>query len=146
MPSHSKPCITLLNPPNGPYTRPTYSHIASISSPARLIYTAGQVGTLPDGSTVQGFEAQAKQAFINLKVALEVAGATFRDIVKLTYYIVDLETNIDAFRRVYVKFLTDGEGIHKAPSTLLSVAGLAKKEWFIEVEAVAAVRDLESKL
>ncbi|KAH7327041.1 putative endoribonuclease L-PSP [Rhexocercosporidium sp. MPI-PUGE-AT-0058] len=142
----SNSCITLLDPPNGPYKRPTYSHIASISSPARLIYTAGQVGTLPDGTMVQEFEAQAKQAFINLKVALEAAGASVRDIVKLTYYIVDLEANIDAFRMVYVDFLTDEEGIHKAPSTLLSVARLARRDWLVEVEAVAAVRDLESKL
>tara|TARA_R110002060_G_scaffold38650_4_gene49936 strand:- start:83 stop:490 length:408 start_codon:yes stop_codon:yes gene_type:complete len=135
-----------MNPPNGPYIRPTYSHIASITSPTRLIYTAGQVGTLPDGSTAAGFEAQAKQAFANLKIALETAGASVRDIVKLTYYVVDLEANIDAFRRVYVEFLTDREGIHRAPSTLLCVAGLAKKEWLVEVEAVAAVKDLKSKL
>ncbi|KAK0113420.1 hypothetical protein ONS95_013677 [Cadophora gregata] len=140
------PCITLLNPPNGPYIRPTYSHIASITSPTRLIYTAGQVGTLPDGSTIIGFEAQAKQAFANLRIALETAGASVRDIVKLTYYVVDLEANIDAFRRVYVEFLTDKEGIHRAPSTLLGVASLAKKEWLVEVEAVAAVRDVKSKL
>ncbi|KAH7379895.1 endoribonuclease L-PSP [Cadophora sp. MPI-SDFR-AT-0126] len=139
-------CITLMNPPNGPYIRPTYSHIASITSPTRLIYTAGQVGTLPDGTTANGFEAQAKQAFANLKIALETAGASVRDIVKLTYYVVDLEANIDAFRRVYVEFLTDREGIHRAPSTLLCVAGLAKKEWLVEVEAVAAMRDLKSKL
>lgn len=144
--SQQKPCITLIDPPNGPYTRPTYSHIASISSPSRLIYTAGQVGTLPDGTTIHGFEAQAKQAFTNVKVALEAAGATPRDIVKLTYYVVDLESNIEAFRRAYVEFLTDERGIHKAPSTLLDVKGLAKKEWLVEVEAVAAVRDIESKL
>ncbi|KAL2060624.1 hypothetical protein VTL71DRAFT_9265 [Oculimacula yallundae] len=146
--------ITFINPQSGPYTRPTYSHIASVSlTPStQLIYTAGQVGTFSDRSTAPTFALQATQAFANLKTALEAAGAGVRDIVKLTYYIVDVEKNLEAFRGAYKEFLMDGrglmgdEGMHRPPATVVGVAALAKREWLVEVEAVAAVKGTESKL
>src|SRR3982074_2566174 len=72
-----------LPPPNG------YSHVAKVSN-GTLIYLAGQVSSDASGALVGegNFEAQAERVFANVKLALEAAGATMADIVKLNTYIV----------------------------------------------------------
>ena len=66
-----------------------YSHVAKVNK-GTLIYLAGQVSSDASGKLVgEGdFEAQAEQVFANLKLAVEAAGATMADIVKMNTYIV----------------------------------------------------------
>ena len=113
-----------------------YSHVAEVTS-GRLVYTAGQVAVDPAGNIVgEGdIAAQTRQVFENLKNNLAAAGASFADVIKLTYYILNREhlTTIREIRNEYVNT--------SAPpaSTLVVVAGLARPEWLIEVEAIALV-------
>ena len=55
-----------------------------------LVYIAGQVSSDASGKLVGegNFEAQAEQVFKNLKLAIEAAGATMADIVKMNTYLV----------------------------------------------------------
>jgi len=66
-----------------------YSHIAKVNK-GTLIYLAGQVSSDASGKLVgEGdFEAQAEQVFRNLKIAVEAAGGSLADIVKLNIYLV----------------------------------------------------------
>ena len=72
-----------LPPPTG------YSHIAKVNK-GTLIYLAGQVSSDASGALVgEGdFGAQAERVYANVKIAVEAAGATMADIVKLNTYIV----------------------------------------------------------
>ena len=72
-----------LPPPAG------YSHVAKVNK-GTLIYLAGQISSDASGKLVGegNFEAQAEQVFRNLKIAVEAAGATMADIVKLNVYLV----------------------------------------------------------
>ena len=66
-----------------------YSHVAKVNK-GTLIYLAGQVSSDASGALVGegNFEAQAERVFANVKIAVEAAGATMADIVKLNTYIV----------------------------------------------------------
>ena len=77
-----------------------YSHIAKVNK-GTLIYLAGQVSSDPSGKLVGegNFEAQAEQVFRNVKIAVEAAGATMADIVKLNTYIYAVKSGQISERR-----------------------------------------------
>jgi len=54
-----------------------------------FLFVAGQVGSREDGSPEPEFEQQVRRAFENLNAVLAAAGATFDDVVDVTFFIVD---------------------------------------------------------
>ncbi len=66
-----------------------YSHIAKVNK-GTLVYLAGQVSSDASGALVGegNFEAQVEQVFANVKIAVETAGGTMADIVKMNIYLV----------------------------------------------------------
>jgi len=84
------------------------------------------------------FEAQVEQVFKNVKLALEAAGATMADIVKLNSYLVAevSQDDLPKMRAIRDRYLNR----EKPPaSTLVVVSRLARPGWLIEIEAVAAI-------
>ena len=51
-----------------------YSHCVEVPPNARWLFTAGQVGVRPDGTIVEGFEAQHDQIWRNTLAILDDAG------------------------------------------------------------------------
>jgi monoamine oxidase len=85
----SSSSISLLNPqsvaPSGPF-----SHGLVIPTGYNIIYTAGQIGTSNSQGTIpESYEEQVENSIKNLGDVLKAGGATPKDIIKLTYYIVD---------------------------------------------------------
>ena len=116
-----------------------YSHIAKVSK-GTLIYLAGQVSSDPSGKLVGegNFEAQAEQVFRNLKIAVEAAGASMTDIVKMNIYLVAEvgQAEVPKMRAIRDRYVN----VEKPPaSTLVVVSRLARPGWLIEIEAVAAI-------
>jgi enamine deaminase RidA (YjgF/YER057c/UK114 family) len=122
-----------LPPPAG------YSHIAKVTK-GTLVYIAGQVSSDASGKLIGegNFEAQVEQVFKNLNLALDAAGATMSDIVKMNIYLVaevgpDDVPKLRAIRDRHVNTA-------KPPaSTLVVVSRLARPGWLVEIEAVAAI-------
>ncbi len=118
-----------------------YSHIAKVNK-GTIIYLAGQVSSDASGKLVGegNFEAQAEQVFSNVRIAVEAAGGTMADIVKMNIYLVaevsqDEVPKMRAIRDRYVN-------TQKPPaSTLVVVSRLARPGWLIEIEAIAALDD-----
>lgn len=56
-----------------------------------IVFTAGQPGIDPATGEVAGdtFEAQARQALVNLRAVLEDAGSRMERVVKVTCYVTD---------------------------------------------------------
>ncbi|MEP6496177.1 MAG: Rid family detoxifying hydrolase [bacterium] len=56
-----------------------------------MVYTAGQPGMDPSTGAIAGdsFEAQARQAILNLKAVLEDAGSSLDRVVKVTCFVAD---------------------------------------------------------
>jgi 2-iminobutanoate/2-iminopropanoate deaminase len=110
-----------------------YSHGVELGAGARIVYVAGQVGTAPDGSIAKDIRGQATQAWKNIENVLAVAGMEMKDIVKVTAFLTRKE-DIAGYREVRGKAL----GELKPASTLLVIAGLAREDFVVEVECVAA--------
>ncbi|OJJ45274.1 hypothetical protein ASPZODRAFT_143917 [Penicilliopsis zonata CBS 506.65] len=127
--------VTTHNPPDSFPT--SYSHVVTVDGPARLIYTAGQVGRDSNGQFAMGFENQVRLAYENLGRCLESVNASPRDIVKLTWYIA----NYDPLQRAHVAINEAFLGGHRPAITLVPVPQLASPQMLFEVEAVAAIRD-----
>jgi 2-iminobutanoate/2-iminopropanoate deaminase len=55
------------------------------------VYVAGQAGIDPHSGQIAGdsFDAQARQAFLNLKAVLEDAGSSLQRVVKVTCFVAD---------------------------------------------------------
>ena len=55
------------------------------------VYLSGQIGLDPaTGNLVEGFEAQARQVFKNLRAVAQAAGGELDHVVKLTLLLADL--------------------------------------------------------
>src|SRR6478609_11735163 len=109
-----------------------YSHVVGIP-PGRLVWTSGQVPIDADGLVPGGWEAQTRLVFWNLGRALAGQGASWPDVVKLTYFVVGVE-EIVTVRSVRDEFV---ETRRPPTSSLVQVAGLFRPDLLIEVEAVA---------
>ena len=98
----------------------------------KTLYISGQIG---DGTDL---EAQTITTFQNLEKQLTNCNATFKDILKMNTYIVNFNPEVDLpiFRKVRKEFL--GNENYPA-STLVGVESLGRKEWLIEIEAIAVV-------
>jgi enamine deaminase RidA (YjgF/YER057c/UK114 family) len=116
-----------------------YSHVGEITG-GKMIYVAGQVALNAAGNIVGegNYRAQLEQVFANLNTALESAGASFRNVVKLNYYIVDRvdRSEFFAYREVRDKYV---DTANPPVATVVIVSGLFRPEFLIEIEAVAVV-------
>jgi len=136
----SKPSKEFISPkaliPPGPAG---YSHVAKVNSGA-IVYISGQVPSDASGTFIGegNFEAQVEQIFGNLKIAVEAAGGTMADIVKLNYYLVaDVDqAEVPKLRPIRDRYIN----VAKPPaSTFVVVSRLMRPGWLIEIEAVAAI-------
>jgi reactive intermediate/imine deaminase len=104
---------------------------------SRIVYVSGQVPLDADGQLVgeSDFAAQTRQVFENLTLALEAAGASWRDVVKLTYFLRDVG-ELPVVRAVRDEYVDT-----KRPpaSTLVEVSRLFRDDVLVEIEAIAAV-------
>jgi enamine deaminase RidA (YjgF/YER057c/UK114 family) len=128
--------IEYLNTPGVPQPQ-GFTHI-SIARGDRLIHIAGQVGQDENGDIVEGgLAAQAERALLNLSNALEAAGATESNLVKVTVYVVGWEPSM-------FEQLAAGLGAAQAarpgpevPVTLIGVHSLFQPDMLVEIEGVA---------
>ena len=120
------------NPPGVAPPIGAYSHVAIVPPGRGLIVLAGQIGNAPDGKLADTVDAQFEAALRNVATLLASQGATPRDLVKLTIYLVQpLDPNRARAARAA---LLDGAA---PPSTLVYVSRLARPEILVEVEATA---------
>jgi len=125
------------NPPT--ISKPTgYTHIVEVSGPVKTIYISGQIALDKDGKVVgEGdMKAQAEQVFKNLEAALTAAGAKFTDVVKMNTFITDMD-KAAAVREVRARYF----GETTPASTLVQVVKLARPEFMLEIEVIAAVAE-----
>jgi enamine deaminase RidA (YjgF/YER057c/UK114 family) len=105
----------------------------------RTLYIAGQVALDKEGKLVGAgnARAQVKQVFENLKARLEEGGASFKDVVKLNYYLTDA-SDLQALRDTRDSYINT-----EAPpaSTLVVVKRLAREEYLVEIEAIAVAAE-----
>jgi enamine deaminase RidA (YjgF/YER057c/UK114 family) len=115
---------------------PTYTQV-TVGRGNRIIFVSGQVGVDGQGAVVApDLEAQARQAYANVRTALAAAGAGVADVAKLTTFVVDYHQEL---RGVVTAARQEVLGEHLPASTLVGVSALALPEYLIEVEAMAVL-------
>ncbi|KOG91282.1 RidA family protein [Streptomyces varsoviensis] len=126
---HHSPTPDGLAPGNG------YSHV--VWGTGRFIAVSGQIALDADGALVGPAdpEAQARQVFANLGRCLAEAGATFADVMKLTYFVTDMAI-LPALRAARDEVI---DTARPPASSAVQVAALARPDLLLEVEAFALV-------
>lgn len=117
-----------IHPPFAPY-----SPGVEVPSRSRLVFVSGQLGISKDGTIPAGCAAQAELAFANIAAILGEAGMGLSDIVRINAYVTGREHLPD--------YMSVRNGLFSDPlpaSTLMIVAGFARPEFVVEIEAVAA--------
>jgi enamine deaminase RidA (YjgF/YER057c/UK114 family) len=134
-PAHGQE-IRKANPPSVPKPVAAYSHVAEVPAGTRMLFLAGQVGNRADGSLPESVDDQAVQALENIRLMLAAEGAGPQDIVKLTFYVAAKPASL---AKLNAKREAMFGAVPPPPSTWVYVAGLARPEYLVEIEAVAAV-------
>ncbi|MCX5062504.1 MULTISPECIES: RidA family protein [unclassified Streptomyces] len=127
--------LTRIPAPDGVFPAAQYSHV--VMGTGRFVAIAGQLA-LDEGGRIVGEgdpEAQAHQVFENLRRCLAAAGASFDDVVKLTYFVTDM-AHLPAIRTARTTHLPDDR---LPASSAVQVAALVRPEFLMEIEAFAVV-------
>jgi 2-iminobutanoate/2-iminopropanoate deaminase len=114
-----------------PFAR--YSHGVEIPPGGRIVFCSGQLGISKDGAVPDGVEAQARLCFQAIAAILAEADMALGDIVRINAYVVGAE-----YLAGYMKVRDEFIGAPSPASTLMVIQGLARPEFKVEIEAVAA--------
>ena len=132
-PSSSRPEV--LQPSGWPMPK---GYANGMAADGRLVVTGGVIGWDSEERLADGFVAQVRQTLANIKAILEVGGARPEHLVRLTWYVVDIEeycANLKALGQVYRQTF----GTHYPAMALLQVVRLVEKNARVEIEATAVV-------
>ncbi|WP_342240560.1 RidA family protein [Inquilinus sp. OTU3971] len=126
--------LTIVNPktlydptPNG------YSTAVIAPRGARVAYISGQGGQDSTGALSPDFAVQVRQAYANLRTALEALGARPDQVAKLTVFVVDHDMSKLG---VLTQTVKEVFGAALPAQTLIPVPKLAIDPMLFEVEAV----------
>lgn len=107
---------------------------ATITPAGSLVFVGGQNGTDSEGKISENFADQTRQAMRNVLAALDAAGTGPEHVAKLTIYLVsgaDIRAGYAASNEVW--------GNHRTAITVAVVAGLARPDALVEIDAIAAL-------
>lgn len=126
-----------LNPKGWPVPR---GYANGMAAKGRFIVTGGVVGWDVMGNFADGFAAQARQCFENIRAILAEGGAEPHHIVRLTWYVTDVEeysANLRPLGQAYREIF----GQHYPAMAVVQVVRLVEKAAKIEIEATAVVAE-----
>lgn len=114
-----------------------FSQVAVARQFSTLITLSGQLPLNRSGELVGAgdIEAQLRQVYDNLRIALRSAGADFPNIMKMTTYLTDIRAQLTAVRKVRREYFGD---VAPPASTMYEVGALAPGV-LIEVDAIAVL-------
>ena len=109
-----------------------------IAADGRIVVTGGVIGWDRQEVLATGFVAQVRQTLSNIAAILAEAGARPEHLVRLTWYVVDMDeylSNLKELGAVYREIF----GAHYPAMALVQVVRLVEKEARVEIEATAVV-------
>ena len=109
------------------------AHGVEVPAGTRLLFTNGQVGTKPDGTTPESTIDQPEVVFARLKAILEASNMELKDVVRFNIYLTE-QSDVEAVFGIRDRIMGD----HKPAATILVVNGLARPGLKVKIEAVAA--------
>jgi enamine deaminase RidA (YjgF/YER057c/UK114 family) len=89
------------------------------------------------------FRAQMRRTFANITGLLKSEGCTWRDIVRTTCYLRDIDRDYEAFNEERTAFFK-AQGLDPLPASTGIEAKLCRPELLVEIEAIAMFRTEKS--
>lgn len=129
--------LTIVNPKTLYDPSPNGYSTAVITPPgARVAYISGQGGQDSTGALSPDFAVQVKQAYANLRAALDAIGAKPDQVAKLTVFVVDHDMSKLG---VLTQNVMEVFGEALPAQTLVPVPKLAIDPMLFEVEAIVVL-------
>lgn len=106
-----------------------------------VLFISGTASIDEHGKSVHigDFRAQMRRTLANITGLLESEGCTWRDIVRTTCYLRDIERDYEAFNEERTAFYKQ-QGLDPLPASTGIQAILCRPELLIEIEAIAMFR------
>jgi enamine deaminase RidA (YjgF/YER057c/UK114 family) len=103
-----------------------------------ILLISGTASIDENGQTVHvgDFDAQLRRTYHNITGLLAAEGATWKDVVRTTCYLRDIERDYEAFNRGRTAFFRE-QGLDPLPASTGIQAILCRPELLVEIEAIA---------
>ncbi|MFB6420312.1 MULTISPECIES: RidA family protein [Bradyrhizobium] len=131
----ARPRVQVLQPSGWPMPK---GYANGMAAEGRIVVSGGVIGWDADERLADGFVAQVHQTLGNIAAILAEAGARPEHLVRLTWYVVDMDeylANLKELGRVY----RDIFGAHYPAMALVQVVRLVEKAARVEIEATAVI-------
>ena len=124
-----------LQPPGWPTPR---GYANGMAAEGRIVVTGGVVGWDATGTFPDGFAAQARQAFENIRAILAEGGAEPHHLIRLTWYVTDVDAYLAAGKEVGAAY-REVFGRHFPAMAVIGVVRLVEPMALVEIEATAVL-------
>jgi 2-iminobutanoate/2-iminopropanoate deaminase len=106
-----------------------------------VLFISGTASVGPHGETLHtgDFRAQTQRTFANIAALLEAEGTSWRDVVRTTCYLRDIERDYAAFNEERTAFYA-AQGLDPLPASTGIQAILCRPDLLVEIEAIAIFR------
>lgn len=103
-----------------------------------ILLISGTASVDDEGRTVHvgDFGAQTWRTYQNITALLEAEGATWKDVVRTTCYLRDIERDYAEFNQIRAEFFKE-QGLAPLPASTGIQAILCRPDLLIEIEAMA---------
>jgi enamine deaminase RidA (YjgF/YER057c/UK114 family) len=125
----------MLQPPGW---RQPKGYANGIKARGTFVFVGGMVGWDENEKFPKGFVPQAKQALQNIAAVLREGGARPEHVVRLTWYVLDMDEYLAARRELGAVY-REVMGEHYPAMALVQVGRLFEAEARLEIEATAVV-------
>ena len=133
--SEAAAVIEVLQPSGWPMPK---GYANGMAAEGRFVVTGGVIGWDTANRLADGFVAQVRQTLENIVAILAEGGAGPQHLVRLTWYVVDMDEyldNLKALGAIYREVM----GAHYPAMALVQVVRLVEKAARVEIEAMAVV-------
>lgn len=106
-----------------------------------ILFISGTASVNERGESVHigDFRAQTRRTFYNITALLASEGASWKDVVRTTCYLRDIERDYAAFNEERTAFYRE-QGLDPLPASTAVQAVLCRPELLVEIEAIAIFR------
>jgi len=110
-----------------------------------LLLISGTASIDQDGKSVHigDFRAQTRRTFRNISALLAAEGATWKDVVRTSCYLRDIDRDYEAFNEERTAFYAE-QGLDPLPASTGIQAKLCRPELLVEIEAIAMFHRMAS--
>lgn len=124
---------TVLRPKGWPQPK---GYSDGMTAKGRVIVTGGVVGWDEHGKFPEGLAAQTKKTLENIVAIIADGGAEPKHIVRLTWYVTDIENYLSLQREIGAAY-REVIGKHFPAMAVVQVVRLVEKAALVEIEATA---------